>query len=406
MWASVLVCAALLGASAPAYAQRSNIDTVEPRTTPVPHTYVHGTLGDADFTVVLPVQWNGKLLIGARGWSGDELGEAAFRTNALRKGYAFTLSDQGWFRNDIIDNPEDKYFESRRRLVQLTHYVKAYVRSHYGSAPTRTFMIGGSNGGHNAKMMVEDYPGEYDGAIAGFGITTHIEWMASNARFLRNYDVFGPRIASIVAARTANPNWNPATMPLNPALTPEQITALLNVYTMPATVGGIDFNIGRYPGSEYRWAGQYNAILAYLTTALAKMDRFYDPDGDGTLTIAESKLWDPDFSPPPVANDMRRLDNTGRLTKPVLIMHGADDPIVSPGETLVYKQLVESRLGLAESRELLAVYFIPRMGHGGFQYDNLIGAQLDALEAWVDYLQSKGKKGALPPAVLGVYPRN
>src|SRR5687768_858004 len=142
MWTGVLVCAAVLGVSAPAHAQRSNIDTVEQRSSPVAHTYVHGTLGDADFTVVLPVQWNGKLLIGARGWSGDELGEAAFRTNALRKGYAFTLSDQGWFRNDIISNPEDKYFESRRRLVQLTHFVKAYVRSHYGAAPTRTFMIG------------------------------------------------------------------------------------------------------------------------------------------------------------------------------------------------------------------------------------------------------------------------
>ena len=32
-------------------------------------------------------------------------------------------------------------------------------------------MVGGSNGGHNTKMMVEDYPGEYDGGLAGYGIT-------------------------------------------------------------------------------------------------------------------------------------------------------------------------------------------------------------------------------------------
>ena len=50
-------------------------------------------------------------------------------------------------------------------------------------------MVGGSNGGHNTKMMVEDYPGEYDGGVAGYGITSHLEWMGSNTRFVRNFDV-------------------------------------------------------------------------------------------------------------------------------------------------------------------------------------------------------------------------
>jgi pimeloyl-ACP methyl ester carboxylesterase len=229
--------------------------------------------------------------------------------------------------------------------------------------------------------------------------------MGSNARFLRNYDVFAPRITSIIAARTANPAWDPYAEPLSPALTAEQLAALNDVYNMPARVGNIYFNIGRVPGSEYRWAGQYNAIVGYLTSALAKMDRFYDPDGDGELTLEESKLWDPNLSTPPVANDLRRFDNTGKLTRPVLILHGADDPIVSPGETRAYKALVESQIGMAAARKLLAVYFIPRMGHGGFQYDSLLSTQLDVMEAWVDYLQSSGKTGALPPDVLGTYPR-
>jgi hypothetical protein len=50
MGTNILVCAAVLGVSTPAHAQRSNIDVVEQRSSPVPHTYVHGTLGDADFT--------------------------------------------------------------------------------------------------------------------------------------------------------------------------------------------------------------------------------------------------------------------------------------------------------------------------------------------------------------------
>jgi hypothetical protein len=39
------------------------------------------------------------------------------------------------------------------------------------------------------------------------------------------------------------------------------------------------------------------------------------------------------------------------------------------------------------------------------EYDNLIGAQIDALEQWIDFRQSGGTKGALPPDSLGGFPR-
>src|SRR4029078_3178004 len=106
-------------------------------------------------------------------------------------------------RFDIIDRPEDKYFESRRRILQLTNYTKSVASRHYRQSASRTFMRGVSNGGHNTKMMVEDYPVEYDGGVAGFGITAHIEWLGSRTRFLRNYDIISPRIADIVAQRHA-----------------------------------------------------------------------------------------------------------------------------------------------------------------------------------------------------------
>ncbi|MEO7193147.1 MAG: tannase/feruloyl esterase family alpha/beta hydrolase, partial [Vicinamibacterales bacterium] len=402
---------ATLVVSTSAYVQneeRGNIDTIVDTAltgrgipVPVPYRHIHGTLGDADFTLELPWNWNGKLLIGSRGFSGDENGETNFRNTGLQKGYAYAQTDLGWFRKDIITSPQDQYWESRRSLVQLTHWVKPYVKQHYGRAPSRTLMVGGSNGGHDSKMMLEDYPNEFDGGLAGYGITSHLEWMGSIARFLRNYDVIAPRITAIRAARAADPNWNPSTTPLNPELTAEQLTALNNIYNMPARVGNITFNIGRFAGSESMWASSYASLQGYLRDSLAKMDRFYDPDGDGELTDDESKLWDPNLSKPAVANDLRRLDNNGRLTRPVLIMHGAADPIVSPGETMAYRALVEAALGVAASRNYLAIYFIPGMGHGGSQYNNVVSAQLDILEAWVDYLQSKGKVGSLPPSSLG-----
>jgi hypothetical protein len=396
----------------------ASIDLDEHRTTPVPHRYLHGTLGDAKFQIALPDRWNGKLLIAARGFSGDETSTGAYKPVGLTKGYAYALSDQGWNRFTIIDDAEDKYYESRRRILQLTNYTKATVAQHYGAHPSRTYMVGNSNGGHNTKMMVEDYPSHYDGGIAGFGLSSYPEWMGSVTRFVRNFDVFASRIDDIIAARSADPNWDPTTTALSPPLTAEQIQALLSVYTMPAQIGGLSFNAGRAPGSEYRWPpaspawplGQYDALVGYAQDSVATFDRFYDPDGNGVLSLEEIKAWDPNLSPPPVANDLRRLDNTGNLQRPIIIGHGTHDPIVSPGETAVYKRLVEQRFGVTGARDRLAVYYIPGMGHGGAQFDAMIGPALDALEAWVDHRQSGGTSGSLPPdpitTALGSYPRD
>ena len=178
---------------------------------------------------------------------------------------------------------------------------------------------------------------------------------------------------------------------------------------MPARVQDIAFNIGMPVGSEYRWGPNYNAILGYAQTSVAKFDRFYDPDGDGVLSDDEIKAWDPNFSPPPVANDLRRFDNTGNLKRPIIIAHGSHDPIVSPGETAAYKRLVEQRYGVAGARNWLAIYYIPRMAHGGAEYDASLSAQLDVLEAWVTWHQSGGSQARCRRttwSAAGSYPRD
>ena len=396
---------------------RANIYLDEHRTVPMPHRYIHGTLGDAKFQIALPDRWNGNLLIGARGFSGDENSTGAYKPVGLTKGYAYALSDQGWNRFTITDDAEDKYYESRRRILQLTNYTKATVAQHYGAPASRTYMVGNSNGGHNTKMMVEDYPAHYDGGIAGFGLSSYPEWMGSITRFLRNFDLFASRIEDIIAARRGDPNWDPTTTALSPPLTAQQVQALRNVYSMPAQLGGLAFNIGRPPGSEYRWPpaspawplGQYDALVGYAQDSVEKFDRYYDPNDDGILSLEEIKTWDPNQSLPPVANDLRRFDNTGNLQRPIIIGHGSHDPIVSPGETAVYKRLVEQRFGVTGARDRLAVYYIPGMGHGGAQFDAMIGPALDALEAWVDYRQTGGTGGSLPPdpiiTAIASYPR-
>src|SRR5262245_53755882 len=67
-----------------AHAIEAIIDTDEVRTTPVQHRYIHGViLDDANFQILLPVLWNGKVVIHTRGFSGTEFSTGAFLPAAL-----------------------------------------------------------------------------------------------------------------------------------------------------------------------------------------------------------------------------------------------------------------------------------------------------------------------------------
>src|SRR5262245_34216624 len=111
---------------------------------PVPHRYIHGLIpDDAKFQLALPDKWNGKLVIFSRGFSGTELTTGAFKTTALEKGYAFAACDEGWNRLTIARRPQDSYYESRRRIRELTLYAKQMVIMHYGKEASRTLMMGG-----------------------------------------------------------------------------------------------------------------------------------------------------------------------------------------------------------------------------------------------------------------------
>ena len=401
-----LVLFLMLGAVSLSAAIKATVDTDEHLDTPVPHRYIHGVIpDDARFQLALPDDWNGKLVIFSRGFSGTELTPGAFKTTALEKGYAFAASDEGWNRLTIAKEPEDSYYESRQRIRELTLYAQQVLTAHYKRKASRTLMMGGSNGGHHTKWLVESYPDLYDGGIAGYGFNSQVSQWGSIATVLRHYDVVAPRIDDIIAKRAAEPSWDPERTPLVPPLTTEQLAALQGIYHVPASMpNGVAFDVGRWPGSEAQWKSSHGALVGYLRDSMPRFDPTFNPNG-GALTDDELRLWEPTRSPRAVQRDLRRLDLSGDLKRPVIVMHGMADAIVSPGESQGYRALVERRLGRKNAESLLAVYFIPGMGHGGPEYNDLIGAQVDVLEQWIDYRESRGKRGAPAPESLGGYPR-
>jgi pimeloyl-ACP methyl ester carboxylesterase len=404
--AAAVPFAGLQGFALDAAPVETSLDTDQVRATPSAHRYIHGVMrGHVKFQILLPVAWNGKIAIFTRGFSGTELSTGAFQTSALAKGYAFASCDEGWSRPTIADNPQDDYYESRQSLVELTVYTKALVATHYGRAPSRTLLVGGSNGGHHTRWMVEAYPLMFDGGISGYGYNSQLTQWGSVAQLVRNYDVIAPRIDEIIAERAKNAAWDPFRQALSPPLTKVQLAALRDIYDIPMQLtNGFRYNDGRWFGSEAEWKSSYSGLLGYLRDSVPRWDETYRPSG-GRPSDEQVKLWNPLKSPAYVEIDLRREDCHGHLARPLIIMHGAADPIVSAGEAEGYKELVAKTIGPAEAEKLLAVYYIPGMGHGGKEFDDLIPAQIDALEAMIDYQQSNGRSGAKAPAMIGIYPR-
>lgn len=371
------------------------IDQDEFRTSPVPHRFVHGRLGDAEFQLCLPADWNGKLVLGSRGIAGDENSfNAQWKVAALVRGFAWGQSDEGWKLNDIGIRLEDRFDESTNRTIQLRGFARGVIEAHYRVAPYRTLILGYSNGGHHAKWLIENHANLFDGGVALAGFNSRYEVFRGWALFGRTFDILAPRIDAIVAKRNATPDWNHRTEPLDPPLTAAQLDALDVLYGIPARLrSGFTFNIGQTLGSEPLWRNIQPLLLRFVRLSLPNIDPTFDPNGDGVVTDDEAKLWDPAERPVNIQVQLRRRDLTGNVTRPLVIGHGTIDPVVSPGESVGYKALADQ----AGASEMVRVFPIPGMGHSGVLMVPWQHAALEAIDSWLD-------TGTPPSTVLGQPP--
>src|SRR6185436_16153719 len=90
----------------------------------------------------------------------------------LNKGYASATTDTG-HRAIATDaswaagNPAKVLDWAYRGTHEATVAAKAMARAFYGSAPTRSYFEGCSNGGRQALMEAQRFPDDFDGLIAG-----------------------------------------------------------------------------------------------------------------------------------------------------------------------------------------------------------------------------------------------
>src|SRR5512139_1116673 len=117
-------------------------------------TDLTGTLGGTAYKIRVPSNWNGTLLVFAHGIQitppAPVVAPPPVEAQLLAAGYALAGSGFG-----------NSYKEGILRTHQLTGFFLETVAN-----PQRIIIWGNSLGGDVTQMLIEKYPGIYDGAIA------------------------------------------------------------------------------------------------------------------------------------------------------------------------------------------------------------------------------------------------
>ena len=119
-----------------------------------------------NFRLALPATWNGKFYFQGVGGLGGVIGSL---DAGLARGYASASTDTGHVSSDPTwGQNRAKEIDYGHRGTHVTAVAaKAVTASFYGRLPAHAYFNGCSNGGRQAMMEVQRYPGDFDGVIAG-----------------------------------------------------------------------------------------------------------------------------------------------------------------------------------------------------------------------------------------------
>lgn len=404
---------------------------------------------DIKVEVWLPASgWNGKLQgIGNGGFAGliDEMQLGM----ALKHGYAATATDTGHAGSPIdaawaMGHPEKIVDFGHRGIHEMTRVAKAVVQAYYAKAPQRSYFAGCSDGGREALMEAQRYPGDYDGILAGAPANNWTPLLTTAAydtqALTMDAGSFIPpaKIATIASAvNTAcdgldgvrdgilnDPrqcHFDPATIQCkaddsDKCLTAAQVVTLKKLYAgTPDSAGHIVFP-GYLPGAE-EGQGGWGLWITGPAPAKSLMAAF----GNGFFSdfVYEKTDWDMKTfnvdgglkaANEKTAQALNATDPDLKAFKArggkLILYHGWNDPAISALNTVNYFESVIQTMGQKDVDSFARLYMVPGMQHcgdgpgpdsfgqvGELKFDDTTHSVDAALEKWVE-------KGKAPDAII------
>ena len=326
------------------------------------------------------------------------------------------------------------------RGVHLTAVAsKALIARFYGQAPRYSYFSGCSDGGREALMEAQRFPGDFDGIAAGapamvFTVQNsfyHAWQAASNTGPDGKAVLVAARLPILHAAALANCDAvdgivdgqidDPRVCRFDPVvaqckdgastdncLTAAEVETARRLYAGPRDASGKAFTLGGpQVGSELAWKGVFvprSADDPLMSSGAALqplkyMLSFQNPAGD--YSLADFKFTARQFEAVTALHPL--YDATDTDLRPfaakggkLILWHGWSDPHISPLNTIAYRKGVIDVMGQAQADQMMRLFLFPGLYHcsGG---DGLNTFDIvSPLMAWVE-------AGQAPDAVVAAH---
>ncbi len=359
---------------------------------------------DIKLEVWLPAHnWNGKFKAAGNGGFAGYINYGGM-AGAVRDGYATASTDTGHSSTGAewaLGHHEKLVDYGYRAIHEMTVDAKVLAQTFYGAAPRNSYFASCSNGGRQALMEAQRYPGDYDGILAGAPANNWVPMLVTALRLQQKLDGPGafsaakvPAIAKAVLAACdeldgvkdgvlndpRNCHFDPSTLQCkgkesDACLTKPQVDSLKLIYSGGHDGAGKLIFPGLLPGAEdgdggwKEWItgeGDQKALLVHFVTGyFASMvygDQYWNfakANIDASSKLAHEKTGDimeatnPDLKP--------FFARGGKL----IMYHGWDDPAISALNSVNYYESVVASVGKESADKSLRLYMVAGMQHCG-----------------------------------------
>jgi hypothetical protein len=358
---------------------------------------------DIKVEVWMPMSdWNGKFRGQGNGGFAGYIAYAGLATS-VSQGYAAASTDTGHSTEGAgwaLNHAEKVVDYGYRAVHEMTVDAKTIIKTFYGDDAKRSYFASCSNGGRQALMEAQRFPGDYDGIIAGAPANNWVPMLTGGLKFLQATDRAGyippakiPAIGkAVLAACDAQDSvtdgvlndprmchFDPSTMLCKGAdsdtcLTTPQVDSLKTIYAGAHDASGKQIFPGLLPGAEdgrggwATWvtgseqgksAGAFYVGGYFGNMVYGKSDWDYKTANiDDALKLAYEKTGD---SVDAVNADLKPFLSHGKL----IMYHGWNDPGISPLNTVNYYNSVAAAVGNQTAGQSLRLYMVPGMQHCG-----------------------------------------
>ena len=366
-----------------------------------------GELNGSAYRIEVPATWNGELVMYTHGYRGTgsavRVDNPSIRRHLLQLGYAWAASSYSKNYYDVRAGIEDT------NALALAFNSIAAAKGRTLAAPTKTFIIGHSMGGHIAAAAVEaetlaqaNNKVAYAGAVPMCGVTGDLALFDTFAAM----QITAQAVAGFASSPLPNPGWSSVapqvnaalwssmpstaspTAPFTPTALGENYVSILKnltggerpLFRLGLTTPGSSF------GSSYGVFGGNGTVTGILNKWATDTTRFtYTIDGNPTASAAINASAQRVTAEP--LSNARRPDGlrwvpkvNGDVRVPVVAIHTLGDLFVPFSMMQTYRQRAEAK----GRGNLLVTRAIRGISHCDFTE----AEQNEAFDAMVQWVQS------------------